>query len=33
MVGGSAKEFDDIWPYHDQDGKVYFQNIEEHGTY
>ena len=33
MVGGSAKEFDDICPYYEQDGKVYFQNIEDHGTY
>ena len=31
MVGGSGREFKDICPYYDQDGKVLFQSIKEHG--
>ena len=31
MVGGSGTKFRTLCPYHDQDGKVYFQNVKEHG--
>lgn len=31
MMGGSGRKFAKICPYREQDGNVYFQNVEEHG--
>ena len=31
MVGGSGRKFAKICPYREQDGKVHFQSVEEHG--
>jgi len=31
MIGASGKKLKDVCPYKDQDGDVYFQNVEQHG--
>ena len=31
MVGGSGRKLREVCPYKDQDGKVYFQNVENYG--